>query len=486
MTSVPIALETAAAPSHMRRVSVIGGNTQVDIGLPATVPIAEYIADVVELIDSRSPDVVESEDGPPVRTGHWTLARVGREPIPPDRSLADAAIGDGELLVVRSAAAPRTPDLFDDVIDAVARLSANSLHPWSASAAEWVGLIAGLVAMITAIVVLGVAHGGGLAGGVVVLCAGLLAAGAAVIVANRQTDELTVTMLSLYALLLQSAGAALVASSQVGGWGVLVAGAVVLVVGPALYLLTRAGAALVGAAVPAATFVVAGAVARMGWGVDLPKIGAGAAVVALAGIAATPRIATAVARLALPSGLPAVPADPEEPPHPEERSPADDIGAVVLPAARGLEQRARLTDRYRSGLIAGWALAAAAGALLSATSSGDLRWPGLGLAIAVALVMCLRGRMFPALTPAATLIGSGLITLLALSLVVAAAAGAWQPLLAGSTLSVGMAGVVFGVVGPRIELSPRLRRAADIGEYTLIVLIVPLMLWTMNVYAGNS
>ncbi len=476
MTSVPIAFETAAAPSHMRRVSVIGGNTQVDIGLPATVPIAEYIADVVELIDSRTPDLVESEDGPPVRTGHWTLARVGREPIAPDRSLADAAIGDGELLVVRSAAAPRTPDLFDDVIDAVARLSANSLHPWSATAAEWLGLVAGLVAMITAIVVLGVANGGGLAGGVVVLCAGLLASGAAVIVARRQSDELTVTMLSLYALLLLAAGAALVTSSQAGAWGVLVSGVVVLLVAPVLYLLTRAGAALVGAAVPAAAFVVAGALVRLEWGVALPKIGAGAAVVALAGIAATPRIATAVARLALPPGPPTEPEHPEEP---------DDIGAAVLPAARGLEQRARLTGRYRSGLIVGWALAAATGGLLSSMSSGALRWPGLGLAIAVALAMCLRGRMFAALIPAATLIGSGLITMLALSLVVAAGEGAWQPLLAGSTLLVGMAGVVFGVVGPHIELSSRLRRAADIGEYILIVLIVPLMLWTMNVY-GNS
>ncbi|MFD9804853.1 EsaB/YukD family protein, partial [Streptomyces sp. NPDC059071] len=40
-----------AAEPELCRVSVIGGNTQLDVGLPANVPIAAFIGDLVRLIE---------------------------------------------------------------------------------------------------------------------------------------------------------------------------------------------------------------------------------------------------------------------------------------------------------------------------------------------------------------------------------------------------------------------------------------------------
>ena len=124
---------------------MIGGNTQLDVGLPATVPVVAYIADLVELIDSRNPDLTEHDEGAPVRAQHWTLARVGREPIPPHQTLTDAEVFDGELLVLRSVTTQEAPALFDDVIDAVSRLTSESANAWSATAARVMGLTAGAV-----------------------------------------------------------------------------------------------------------------------------------------------------------------------------------------------------------------------------------------------------------------------------------------------------------------------------------------------------
>ena len=47
------------------RVSVIGGDTQLDIGLPATVPIAGFIGDLVALIRSRDPRLPDGDED------HW-------------------------------------------------------------------------------------------------------------------------------------------------------------------------------------------------------------------------------------------------------------------------------------------------------------------------------------------------------------------------------------------------------------------------------
>ena len=42
--------------------------------------------------------------------------------------------------------------------------------------------------------------------------------------------------------------------------------------------------------------------------------------------------------------------------------------------------------------------------------------------------------------------------------------------------------LVFGVVAPNQDFSPVMRRWAEIGEYILVALIVPLLLWLLDLF----
>lgn len=234
-----------AAEPELCRVSVIGGNTQLDVGLPATVPIATFIGDLVALIESRNPDVIESDDGDtPLHTEHWTLARLGRDAIAPSRSLTEAEVYDGELLVLRSVTAKESPALFDDVIDAVSRLTADDFRGWSPAAARWTGLITALVAVVLAIALLAArrAHSGGLAAPFLATGVAIIATVAAVIAARKYRDQLTATWLSLCALLLFFGGAVLFVPGRIGSPHLLLGFSATIVAAAVVYRATATGA----------------------------------------------------------------------------------------------------------------------------------------------------------------------------------------------------------------------------------------------------
>ncbi len=475
-----------AADPELCRVSVIGGNTQLDVGLPATVPVAAYITDLVELIDSRNPDLTEHDEGAPVRAQHWTLARIGRDPIPPHQSLTDAEVFDGELLVLRSVIAREAPALFDDVIDAVSRLTAESGNGWSPAAARRMGLGAGLIAVITAVAVLVAGKETGILNGFIALGAGLLAAGAAVIVARRYPAErMTAIVLSLYTVALLGSSAGLLTPGWVGSPHLLFSSVAALVVALALYSATRAGSLMVAAVVTTAAIVAVAAAVRMVWDFDIPKIAVGALIVGLVLITMAPRAAVAAARLPVPPVPTAGGAiDPTD--HEPRPTIADIgvIGATALPSAAGLERRARAANQYQSGILVGSTLAAGFGAILGADPLGDAPWQGLVLAAIVAVVLCLRGRAYADLTPASTMIAGGTAVALAVTAGAAVSQEAWRSAGAGLLLIIAGAVLAFGVLGPRADVSPVARRAIEIFEYLLIIAIVPLSLWLMDVYSA--
>ena len=90
------------------RVSVLGGNTQLDVGLPAAVPVAVLIGELVTQITSRVPVQHDPDDPdvdpstqPPDRQHRWTLALVGQEPLVPNRTLSESGVRDGDLLMLQ-------------------------------------------------------------------------------------------------------------------------------------------------------------------------------------------------------------------------------------------------------------------------------------------------------------------------------------------------------------------------------------------------
>ncbi|MGN2641601.1 type VII secretion integral membrane protein EccD [Nocardia takedensis] len=480
-TAGPVAVDP-----ELCRVSVIGGNTQLDVGLPATVPIVAYITDLVRLIDSRNPDLSENDDGAPPTTQHWTLARVGRDPIPPHQTLVEAEVFDGEMLVLRAVASKEAPALFDDVIDAVARLGVDEQHGWSARSARWTGLIAGLIAVLAALGLLLVDKGTGFATGFIALGAGLLAAGASVIVARRYAEQqLTAIIVGLYAIVLLGASAALLTPGALGAPHLLFACVAAMAAALVIFAAARAGSMVTAAVVTGTTVVGIAAAVRMIWDFETSVIAGGVLIAGLVMITMSPRMAVAAARLPVPpvptAGGAIDPADHE--PRPTIAD-IGAIGATALPSAAGLEQRAHAANQFQSGMLLSAAVLTTGGAILAADLLGSARWQGQVLAAIIAIVLCLRGRAYADLAQATVLIGAGIVTGMTLVLGMAVAQEDWRVIGASILLGLGAAVVGFGVVGPHTEVSPVVRRAIELFEYLLIVLIVPLVLWVMDIYSA--
>ena len=122
------------------RVSVVGGDTQIDLGLPADIPVGALVPDLVALVESRAPERSELEPEPEDRTWHWSLATIGNAPIDPAISLTAAGIRDGDLVILQRAESAQPPALFDDVIDAVATLRRDE-KSWSPISARRTGYV---------------------------------------------------------------------------------------------------------------------------------------------------------------------------------------------------------------------------------------------------------------------------------------------------------------------------------------------------------
>lgn len=84
---------------------------------------------------------------------------------------------------------------------------------------------------------------------------------------------------------------------------------------------------------------------------------------------------------------------------------------------------------------------------------------------------------------AATLIGGGLLTALLVVVKVAVFLPEYRVQAAMALIVVTTVVVACGLVAPRIEFSPVMRRLAELGEYLAVGVIVPLACWIVGMYA---
>ncbi|MDO3300445.1 type VII secretion integral membrane protein EccD [Mycobacteroides abscessus subsp. massiliense] len=135
-------LRVISAEPEQIRVSVFGGNTQLDIGLPLDLPVSSFIPDLTKLVRSR--DAVSNDDsrGKEERRTFGVLSRfdTGVE-IRPDKTLREAGVVNGELLRLSSQRALSPPTLYDDVVDAAAQLNKAAYAEWNSRSARWMGLV---------------------------------------------------------------------------------------------------------------------------------------------------------------------------------------------------------------------------------------------------------------------------------------------------------------------------------------------------------
>ncbi|HEY2702649.1 MAG TPA: type VII secretion integral membrane protein EccD [Candidatus Dormibacteraeota bacterium] len=227
--SPPAPLGSAA---RFLSVTVAGPASAVDLSLPADVPLAELLPDLVRMV-SADPEAA-------LGTG-WGLSRLGEAPLSLAAGLAAAGVGDGDMVYLRPLAEIE-PASVTDLVDAVAGAVDLRGGLWTATARRTVMALAAAAALLLATAVAVHDLPLGMRVGLALGIASVAAAGARL--AAPRAGAVGVALLAL---------SGVVPAGFAGG----IAGALLDPGGPAgsaagAALGVAAGAALAGLAVPAA------------------------------------------------------------------------------------------------------------------------------------------------------------------------------------------------------------------------------------------
>lgn len=432
------------------RLTVVSDGRRADVSLPATVPVADVIADVTDLMLGRSPDVLPDP---------LVLARPTGPALPLDRSLDELDVVDGDVLMLREAAETPGVPVVDDLAEAVSEALERRPGRWSTTERRRLLPLAGaLIAALGGMAFLGPLAGALGGGSLLAFALALLAAGAVL----ERVPPSGVTGAAVAAASLPwfaaapagffEAGGATLASAMAGsGLGLLVGVGLVIVAAP------RVVAPVAGLGIPAAAGAIAGGAMLAGLGaVDV------AAVVAVVSVATLYLLPGAAMRA---SGLVDI----------SDRATVSEVNEVV-------EHGRQLLP----------ALLAGAGAV-AALAAGVLAWFGTGaapfLAVAVAGCLLLRTRSLDFTAEIVAVGGSGLlasalVASAAARLPIGVAAIPFVTVLGG--LAIALAGALGGAPG-----SPGGRRLLARVEVTSALALIPLCLAVVGFFGvvadlGNS
>jgi type VII secretion integral membrane protein EccD len=159
------------------------------------------------------------------------------------------------------------------------------------------------------------------------------------------------------------------------------------------------------------------------------------------------------------------------------------IGKQVIPTEEGMTDQVRRARDQLTGIVAAAATFAVLGSYLALDVGNGFFWQGTAFGVAVATVLCLRGRSHHDLVQSAVLIGGGLLAVLIAIVKTATFVAAWQVNTAVVLVALTALLVVCGLVAPNLEFSPVMRRRVEILEYVAIGTVFPLACWIVGLYA---
>jgi type VII secretion integral membrane protein EccD len=454
----------ATGTTVFSRVTVVAPRTRIDVALPADVAVADLLPMLLDMAKEATPD-----GG--VRHGGWCLAKLGDSPLDPGRTLASLGVVDGDLLQLRRRNENPPPPLYDDVVDAIAESNPDSFRPWTKETARRYGHIAGALALVAAAVALLLA--GSLMGGsslAVAITAGATAiaalAAGAVVARSYGAIDTGVLIAAAGALPMSFVSGVYIVPGAVDRPNLLLGSVLVLIFASAAIMLIGQGitvfvAAATAASLGAIAFLVATLIAHPAQG-----IAAAAAAISLAALSVLPRVTIQLAKLPLPT----VPGSAEDL--------KEDTG---FPEYAVIERRTAIAHEYMTGMIIGSGLVAAVSAVIAA-SDGTVFGPIL--AVAVTLVLLLRGRAYANGAQAVALLACGMIAGAGVLIgwMVDASPSTRLLFVFGVLLLVGVGALVLGVIFPNQKFSPVLRRTVDVLEAVLIASVLPLALAVMDLY----
>jgi type VII secretion integral membrane protein EccD len=474
----------AESEHELSRLTLVVGGLSIDVGLPANVSISEYIDDVIDIANEQTAaresfaDVVFDDS-----EGFWTLARLGGEPIDPNRSLSEAGIYDGDLLMIQEAGQPISAPLFDDVDDVPAHDDAT-VQGWVVrNAARLTCFGIGLVAALTLAALMPRCAGDAVAPaallGLGVL--GMVFAGA--MAYRRQTARHSAWVAALAAPLL-FAGSLYVVPDGFGATSLPMAFTLTALSSLLVLLISGTGRSLHTGLI--ATCLVGGATATatLLWHPPSRTVGALLGTVAVIVVYLAPRVTILLAKLPVPrvptAGEPLDDIETQGGPTVEG---VNAVGKQIIPTEEDLIRRVRRANEYLTGILVAATLAAVTGSYLAADVGNGFFWQGTAFAAAVATVLCLRGRAHHDLVQSATLIGGGLVIAIAVIVKTGIDVEGWQLRASVALIALMLLVVACGLVAPRLEFSPVMRRRVEILEYVAVASLFPLCFWIVRLYA---
>jgi type VII secretion integral membrane protein EccD len=467
----------SAAPDQVR-VSVLGGRTQLDVALPADVPVAAFLPELARLVGSRDDRRDEDVSARDERRTYWVLARVDSdEALAPDRTLRAAGVKNGELLRISAQRALSPPTLYDDVVDATARLNRAAYAAWDATAAgvmAFAGLWLSTAAWVYFLVAEALsAHRAVIVGGAALTTVAMVGGAALVHRALGRTDVANAAGWPAIAL---SAALAWVLTQGHGAYGAAAASVVLLALIAVYYRVIGTGH---WAFIAAAVVFAFGAVTLLGSavGVRAEVLAAVAATTATLGCLAIPLLTTSLRRTPTVESAAAQKNSPFDNPFPQ----ADDTDpGAAMPSAEEVWARVRAAALTRTGLLAGSAAVVAMGAttLMQAVST----WPAFVFALVCAAVLALRSRL------PGTVAERAALALPAVALVLVACT---QAQAGAGSVRLGAVGVLAAIAvcaalaGLAVAAGRRPRWVATVAaylEYAAIAALIPVALWPFGIY----
>jgi type VII secretion integral membrane protein EccD len=493
MTLPPTLDSESDEDQQLSRVTVVVGTHLIDVGLPTTVSVsvlAGEVVDMANLVDVEDPVDHDAAAG----AGRWTFARLGGAVIDSRRTLAEAEVFDGDILLIRQAGERSTAILADEL---AGPRDDPTLREGQAAGTSWFRRSAtGWYAIGTVLSVAGALTLPTLASGprvfdvpVAALVFVLVGAVGAVFacVTGRPAGDSTSTMGPVVAALPLLSGGLLYVLPGVQGMAALPAAlGVTALMALVLLLLTGTGRALLSGIIALAAFGIPISLAQLTVDPAPRTIGAVLATVAVVVVYLAPGITIMASRLPVPR-VPTA-GEPLDDIEIQGGTTVDGVDALraisrIVPTEEGMTRRVSRASDYLTGVVSAAAIAALTGAYLANDVDDGFYWQSAAFGIAVATVLCLRGRSHHDLVQAATLIAGGLLTALLIVVKVAVFLPEWRVTAALALIAMTALVVACGLVAPEVEFSPVMRRCVELGEYLAVGLVVPLACWIVGVYA---
>lgn len=484
--------ESEAEPT-LSRVTLVAGDLRLDVGLPAGTSIGAFIDDVIDIANEqiaahRAANAAFEDAGDDVMfdstEGIWTLARLGDDVIDPSRSLSEAGIYDGELLTIREIDQPLRPMLFDDVGDDQTERAANPAVSWLSRDARLVACSSvGLATMVTTALLLP-RHASESYVAATALGIGILAVIVACVIAHRSAGARRSEWVAAMATPLLFGGALYVVPDGFGAKSLPMAFALTGLASLLVLLITGRGRALHMTVIALATIGGAATVVEVLWNPPVRAVGSVLATVSVIVVYLSPRVTILLAKLPVPR-VPTAgePLDDIETQGGTTVEGVNAVGKQVIPTEEGMTVRVRRAGQYLTGILTAAAITATVGCYLAVDVTGEFYWQGTAFAITVATVLCLRGRSHHDLVQSATLIGAGLSIALLTIVKMAVGLDNWEFFATLALVVLMVLAVACGVMAPRLDFSPVMRRQVELLEYVAIVMVFPLCCWIIRLYA---